>query len=107
MNEWSDLKRPSKKVRKIITSSIKESFDDVVFDRIVITPELDSQDKRMLVIRAVYDSDPKSIYSRRWFDLVHSLIEKLVRAGEDAFPLLCFISKTDLEKSGHELERFY
>ena len=87
--------------RHIVESVIHEVLDDVVFDQILVTPDLEKYDESdeldYMEVRAVYEGEREQL-GRRTVRLRSILRERLLDAGIADFPLIYMTKKSEWDQ---------
>ena len=109
-SEWDEFPDPAvteeegrvsprrlERARRIAESVFDEVMDDVVFDRVLITPDAErfdgDDDLDYLEVRAVYEGEPEEL-RRRTPKLRHLLRRRLLDEGITEYPVLYFTVKS-------------
>lgn len=91
-----------KKVRDAVERVVKERFNDVRIVSITITPDVDEDGERILMIDVVFKADAKRLDSSKTVGLTRHLLPKLHEADEPGFPVFSFIADSEMRKSKTE-----
>ena len=90
------------KIKKVVIGALKRDFDNVKNVRIVnvfVDSNRDRDGDRVLQIMVVLEGTPKAQDVRTMSGAVRQIRPGLAKIGEDAFPLISFISKSDAEEA--------
>ena len=85
--------------RRVVETVIQEVLDDIVFDRILVTPDTekyDAEDLDYLEIRAIYEGERERL-RKRTIELHRILRRRLLDEGVTEFPILYLTMKSDLD----------
>ena len=88
------------RARRITHEVIREVLDDVVFDEILVTPDLekyDDDDLDYLEIRAIYEGERERL-RRRTSKVRRVLRSRLLDKGITDFPVLYFTMKSEWDQ---------
>ncbi|MBB5518074.1 hypothetical protein [Amphiplicatus metriothermophilus] len=85
------------KIRDIVEQVVKDRFPDARILSVSVNEDEDFEGERILRVTVVFDSATGLLDSQRAASLVRHMRPKLREAGEEAFPILSFISKADAE----------
>ena len=93
--------RQLERARRIAEAVFDEVMDDVVFERIQVTPDAerftDDDDLDYLEVRAVYEGQPEELRTRTP-KLRHLLRKRLLDEGIPEYPVLHFTMRSDRER---------
>ena len=87
--------------RRVITTVLHEHLDDIVFDKILIKPDVDpfdDDDQEYLRIRAICEGERERLRPERTSQLPRILRESLWDAGVAAFPITHLIMKSEWDQ---------
>lgn len=90
------------KVREAVERVVRERFSDVCIVSISITPDLDEDGERILLIDVVFKADKKHLDSSKTVGLTRHLLPKLHEANEPGFPIFSFIADSEMRKNKTE-----
>jgi len=82
------------KIRKVITETLSSAFSDVRVRDIKFDEEMESDGTEILAISVIFSG---KLDAKKMPDVVASMRDKLGRIPKIAFPVLSFISQSDIE----------
>lgn len=89
------------RARNIVESVVHEVLDDVVFDKILVTPDLEKIDDYdtldYLEVRAIYEGEREQIRGRKR-RLRRVLRDRLLDAGIAGFPVIYMTKKSEWDE---------
>lgn len=88
----------TKDVSEVIESLLRERFDDVAFESVSVERDTDEFGDDILRVRVVFDSVLKVLDPRKTSGLLRHLRPRIAELGEDAFPVMFYIAKSELGK---------
>lgn len=94
------------KVKDIIEEALRERYGNV-FELISVRPDFDEYGDEILVIKAIFDKDRLSAKRTSGPGLIRHLRPRLAKVGTEAFPVISFISKSELRDRDFETLRSY
>ena len=87
--------------RRVVEAVVHEVLDDIVFDKILITPDLekydDDDDLDYLEVRAIYEGERAQL-RKRTLKLRRILRERLLDEGIADFPILYLTKKSEWDQ---------
>ena len=83
------------RLKSVIEAVVRNRFDDVEIVAVDIKPDVDEDGDRVLLVEIVFDADSGRLDAGRASGLVRHMLPKIADLGEQAFPILSFISKSD------------
>ena len=89
------------RARCIVEAVIHEQMDDIVFDKILVTPDLekyDEDDLDYLEVRAIYEGERERLRSKRTLKLHTALRRRLFDEGITEFPILYLTKKSEWDR---------
>lgn len=90
-------------IETIVCGVIRERFGDVRIAKIDAKPGFDEDGDQVWYVKVVLEnSDVNRIDARRASGVVRHLLPKMVEAGDNGFPILSFIAKSELGKHSPE-----
>lgn len=92
------------KIKDVIEETLRERCGDI-FELIAVKPDLNEYGDEILVIKAIVIKD--RLGARRAAGLIRHLRPKLAEVGTEAFPVISFISKSELRDRDLETLRSY
>ena len=78
-----------------------EQLDDVVFDRVLVKPDMDlfdEDDGEYVEVKAIYEGRRERLRSERTSQLRRILRERLLDEGVTEFPVLYLIMKSEWDR---------
>lgn len=90
----------SREVRKAIEAVVRERFAGTEIDAVEVKADVDEDGERVLLVKVVHGA--KSLDARKASGLLRHMRPKIADLGEDAFPILSFISKAEPRKAKAE-----
>ncbi|WP_147274961.1 hypothetical protein [Ferruginivarius sediminum] len=91
-----------RKVREAVERVVRERFNDVRIVSVDVTPDLDEDGQRILMIDVVFSADKKHLDSRKTVGLTRHVLPKLHEVDEPGFPVFSFIADSEMRKSKTE-----
>lgn len=88
----------NKKVEQAIKSVLEERFDDVTIESIKVEPDVDDDGDAILRVQVIFDGTKKALDARKASGLLRYMRPEIEKFGENAFPIISFISKSDFRK---------
>lgn len=88
----------NQRVDDIIKTVVKDTFGDVDIVSIDIEPDVGEDGEPILLVVVVFDNKSARIDTSRVSGLIRHIRPKMAEIGEDAFPVLSFIAKSELGK---------
>ena len=88
------------RARRIVEAVVHEVLDDIVFDKILITPDLekfDDDDLDYLEVRAIYEGEREQL-RKRTRRLRRILRDRLLDEGITDFPILRLTKKSEWDQ---------
>lgn len=86
------------KLKDLIKKSIRERFENVTIDNIYIQEDLDEDGDDILVVKIVFSGTRKQLDARKSSGFLRDIRPKIMEIGENAFPVISFISNSDFGK---------
>lgn len=93
----ADVKSLERMVRDLFT----ERFKEISVNRVSIKPDLDDDGDHVLRVMIVLETD-KPLDGRKLVGLVRHLRSRLAEQDTDDFPLISFVSKSEISKMNLE-----
>jgi hypothetical protein len=91
-----------REVREAIESVVREQLRGVRIDAVHVTPDVDQDGERLLRVKVVFDSKARGLDPRKTSGLVRHMRPRIAELGEQAFPILSFISKAEYRAAKSE-----
>lgn len=91
----------NREVRDAIEAVVRERLRDVDIHAIHITPDVDDDGDRLLRVKVVFDA-ARPVDARKTSGLVRHIRPRIAELGEEAFPILSFISKAEYRNAKAE-----
>ncbi len=98
-------------VRDIVARTLAERFgpEGLVFDPIIVKPDLDQDGDDILLIKIIFDGDPEQLDPRWTMGIVGRIYPKMKAIPVTAYPITYFIEKSEWEDPynhlfDHEIE---
>lgn len=82
----------------IVRHVLRQQLGGAKIDSFSITPSVDEDGVAVLVVKVVFDEERGPPDPRATSSLLRFLRPQLMEAGEDAFPVVSFIAKSELGK---------
>ena len=92
------------KAKDVIEETLRERCGDI-FELIAVKPDFNEYGNEILVVKAIVAKDRLS--ARQTASLIRHLRPKLAEVGTEAFPVISFISKSELRDRDLETLRSY
>ena len=89
------------RAQHVAETVLREQMDDVVFDRILVKPDMDrfdEDDGEYVEVKAIYEGARERLRSERTSHLRRILRERLLDAGVTEFPVLYLIMKSEWDQ---------
>ena len=89
------------RAQRIAETVLKEQLNDVVFDRVLVRPDIDQFDEddgEYVAVKAIYVGRRERLRSERTSQLRRILRERLLDEGVIEFPVLYLIIKSEWDK---------
>ena len=89
------------RAQHVAETVLREQLDDVVFDRILVKPDMDrfdEDDGEYVEVKAIYEGARERLRSERTSQLRRILRERLLDAGVTEFPVLYLIMKSEWDQ---------
>jgi len=89
------------RARRIVEAVVSEQMDDIVFDRILVTPDYekyDDEDLDYLEVRAIYEGEREQLRPGRSLKLLTAHRRRLYDEGITEFPILYMTMKSDWDR---------
>jgi hypothetical protein len=86
-------------ISKIVADTLKRDFDSVRIVDVNVRSDVDRDGDRILRIEVIFEGHQKDVNVRKLSAAVRHIRPKLFKIGEQAFPLISFISKGDLKEA--------
>ena len=90
--------------RRIVETVVHEVLDDIVFDKILVTPDYEKfgdEDLDYLEVRAIYEGEREQLRRGRPSKLLTALRRRLYDEGITEFPILYLTMKSDWDRHHH------
>lgn len=87
-------------LRALVEEVLHERFEGVEIHSIGVVRDTDEDGDSILRLKVVFDGEKKTLDSRRASSVVRHMLARFAEAGEYAFPVISYIAKSDLRKSG-------
>ena len=90
-----------KRAQRIAETVLREQLDDVVFDRILVKPDMEEfgeDDGEYVEVKAIYEGRRERLRSERTSQLRRILRERLLDEGVTEFPVLYLIMKSEWDR---------
>ena len=92
------------KVKEIVEQTLRERCGNV-FELIAVRPDFNEYGDEILVIKAIFNED--RLGAQRTSGLIRHLRPKLAAVDTEAFPVISFIAKSELQDCDLEAFRSY
>ena len=89
------------RAQRVAETVLREQLDDVVFDRILVKPDIDQIDAdngEYVAVKAIYEGRRERLRSERTSQLRRILRERLLDEGVTEFPVLYLIMKSEWDQ---------
>ena len=89
------------RAQRVAETVLREQLDDVVFDRVLVKPDMDQfddDDGEYVEVKAIYEGRRERLRSERTLQLRRILRERLLDAGVTEFPVLYLIMKSEWDR---------
>ena len=89
------------RAQRVAETVLREQLDDVVFDRILVKPDVDQfddNDSEYVAVKAIYLGKRERLRSERTSQLRRILRERLLDEGVSEFPVLHLIMKSEWDR---------
>ena len=89
------------RAQRVAETVLREQLDDVVFDRVLVKPDMDQFDEHdgvYVEVKAIYEGARERLRSERTSQLRRILREKLLDEGVTEFPVLYLIMKSEWDR---------
>ena len=86
------------RAQRVVEAVLREQLNDVVFDRILVKPDMDQfdeDDSEYVAVKAIYEGRRERLRSERTSQLRRILRERLLDEGVSEFPVLYLIMKSE------------
>lgn len=87
--------------KEIIEKVLKDRLDNVEAS-VSVTPSLDEDGDRILLVTVVFEGDSKRLDPRETSGLARRVLPKLREIEEKGFPIFSFVAKSELRKLNPE-----
>lgn len=85
------------KLKEVIESVLRERFDNAEIDSITVESDFDEDGDAILRVKVVFDGEQKQLDAHKSSTVLRHMRPKLAEIGEEAFPIISFIAKSELE----------
>ena len=92
----------TKKIETIVRSVLESRFGDVDIDSVIVEPDVDEDGEDILRVKVVLGGRFKQLDPEKSSSIIRHLRPKIAEIGEYAFPIISFISKSELGNSKPE-----
>ena len=89
--------KANKQVAKVIEGVLREIFPEAEIDSVRVLVRLDHEGDEIFDVSMIYSAGP--LDPRKTVGVIGRIRERLRAIGEDRFPVLRFISKSDMKRS--------
>ena len=87
------------KLTEVIESVLRERFDNVEIESISIESDFDEDGDAILRVKVIFDSGQKQLDAHKSSSVLRYMRPKLAEIGEEAFPIISFIAKSEIGKT--------
>lgn len=86
------------KIEKIVRNVLSERFENVEIESISVVFDVDEDGDDILRVKVIFDGQTKHLDARKASGVLRHLRPKIAEIGEDAFPIMSYIAKSELGK---------
>ena len=90
------------KARGVIETLLREQYEEVVFGKVSVRPEIDGDGDEFLWIKVVYEGRPEDTKALTVVGLIRELRPRLEEVDVEAFPVVSYIARSDLSRQSFE-----
>lgn len=83
-------------LKRIIEAVFKDHFDEVTIESVTVAHDIDEDGDAILRIAVIFNGKAKQLNAERASGLLRHMRPKMAEIGEDAFPIISFIAKSDI-----------
>lgn len=91
-----------KKLKNVVEAVLKDSFNDVEIESVSVEPGFDEDGDKILRVKVIFNDSGKQLDPHRTIGVLRVLRPRFAEIGEDAFPVMSFIAKSDMRKPKSE-----
>ncbi|HER25626.1 MAG TPA: hypothetical protein ENI69_00795 [Rhodospirillales bacterium] len=86
------------KLNAVIEKVLRDIFDDIDIETITVEPDIDEDGDNILRVRVIFDGENKQLDTHKTSSLLRYMRPKIADIGENAFPVVSFIAKSEIRK---------
>lgn len=85
----------NKQLRDVIEAVLREQFRDVTIETIKVERDTDEDGDDILRVQVIFNGQSKGVDAHKAASLLRYMRPKIAKIGEDAFPIVSFIAKSE------------